>query len=482
MLKQGLSVKLGQSLAMTPQLQQAIRLLQLSSIELQQEVQEHIDTNPLLERVEDSANNTNNNDTDSTNHEHEASTQNNSDAIPETLPMDTNWDEIYDTDWKTGNNRSETNASELIDIIHSPEKTLRDHLQEQIDLSQLSIIDKEIATTIISYINPQGFLTESTQQIFQALGEKLFIKESEINVTLQYIQNLDPIGIGARTLSEALQLQLKHRYNDHYLYSKSKELLQKYLDLIQKRDYKSTKKKLEVTSEQFEELMGLIQSLNPTPGDRFNNSTTTYITPDVYVRKIKGQWVTSLNQETLPELQINNYYADMLTHLSNKKDKDYLKNNMQQAQWFIKSIHNRNNTVLNVANAIVERQMTFLQYGDEAMKPMILKDLAAQLELHESTISRVTTQKYMHTPRGVYEFKYFFSSHIRTSTGGACSATAIQAMIRKLITSESTKKPLSDSKLTNLLKEQGINVARRTVAKYREAMNIPSSHERKTFA
>jgi RNA polymerase sigma-54 factor len=214
----------------------------------------------------------------------------------------------------------------------------------------------------------------------------------------------------------------------------------------------------------------------------FDASTTNYITPDVYVQKIKGLWVVSLNQETLPKLQINDYYSNMLTNLSNKKDRDYLKNNTQQARWLIKSIENRNSTVLNVANAIVERQAAFFQYGEEAMKPMVLKDLAEQLELHESTISRVTTRKYMHTPRGVYEFKYFFSSHIRTSAGGVCSATAIQAMIKKLITSEPNSKPLSDSKLTNLLKEQGINVARRTVAKYREAMNIPSSHERKTFA
>ena len=482
MLKQGLSIKLGQSLAMTPQLQQAIRLLQFSSIELQQEIQQHIETNPLLERVEDSVNNANNNDTDSAHDEQEVSTENESDTIPEALPMDTNWDEIYDTDWKVGNNHSETNASALIDIIHSPVKTLRDHLQEQIDLGQLSIIDKEIAATIISYINPQGFLTESTQQIFLALQQDLLIEKNEIDVILRYIQNLDPIGIGARNLSEALQLQLKHLYNDHFLYIKALKLLQKHLDLIEKRDYKSIKEELKLTSEQFKQLMELIQSLNPTPGDKFDTSTITYITPDVYVRKIKGQWIVSLNQETLPELQINNYYAKMLTHLSNKKDRDYIKNNMQQARWFIKSIDNRNSTVLKVANAIVERQLSFLQYGDEAMKPMILKDLATQLELHESTISRVTTQKYMHTPRGVYEFKYFFSSHVRTSTGGACSATAIQAMIRKLITSEPTKKPLSDNKLTNLLKEQGINVARRTVAKYREAMNIPSSHERKTFA
>ena len=481
MLKQGLSVKLGQSLSMTPQLQQAIRLLQLSSIELQQEIQEKIDTNPLLERVEESMYETTITDNNDLNDKTD-NTQEESSVIPEELNIDTNWDEIYDTDWKASNNSSDSSASDLIDVIHSTPITLRSHLQEQVDLSQLSVIDKEIATVIISYINTSGFLTESTEHIFQSLQQKLLIDEDEVDVILQYIQHLDPIGIGARNLSEALLLQLKHRYNDHILFNKAQRLFQKHLDLIEKRDYIKLRKALKLTADQFKELMQLIQSLNPTPGDVFNNSTTDYITPDVYIRKIKGLWVVSLNQETLPELQINNYYANMLTNLAHKKDRDYLKNNMQQARWFIKSIDNRNSTVLNVANAIVERQSAFFQYGEEAMKPMILKDLAKQLELHESTISRVTTKKYMYTPRGIYEFKYFFSSHVRTDTGGACSATAIQAMIKKLITTEVSNKPFSDNKLTNLLKEQGINVARRTVAKYREAMNIPSSHERKTFA
>jgi RNA polymerase sigma-54 factor len=401
MLKQGLSVKLGQSLSMTPQLQQAIRLLQLSSIELQQEIQENLDTNPLLERIEDS-NETNQEDNRQDN---EVISDTENTTLSEELNMDTSWDDIYDTDWRTGNNNAETSASDLIDVMHSPIKTLRDHLQEQVNLSQLSAIDKEIAATIISYISPQGFLTESTQQIFSNLQHPLLIEEDEVDVILQYIQNLDPIGIGARNLSEALLLQLKHLYNDHLLYKKTRQLLQKHLDLIEKRDYISIKKTLKLKTGQFDELMGLIQSLNPYPGNVFDHSTTNYITPDVYVQKIKGLWVVSLNQETLPKLQINNYYSNMLTTLSNKKDRDYLKSNTQQARWLIKSIDNRNSTVLKVANAIVERQNAFFQYGEEAMKPMVLKDLAEQLELHESTISRVTTQKYMHTPRGVYEFK-----------------------------------------------------------------------------
>ena len=479
MLKQGLSVKIGQSLSMTPQLQQAIRLLQLSSIELQQEIQENIETNPLLERVDDSSNEINTNDNEQTT---DSSSQEENTVIPEELNSDTSWDDIYDSDWKTSStDSSKISASELIDTLHSAPITLRDHLQEQVDLSQLSAIDKEIANTIISYIDPNGFLTESTEQIFHSLEEKLLIDKDEVDAILQYIQNLDPVGIGARDLPEALLLQLKHHYIDHLLFNPAQELLKKHLDLIEKRDYKSIKRVLKLDTSQFESLMTLIKSLNPQPGDIYASPKTDYITPDVYVHKIKEQWVVSLNQETLPELQINHYYSNMLSSISSKTDKDYFKNNIQQARWFIKSIDNRNNTILNVANAIIEKQSAFLRYGEEAMKPMILKDLAEELELHESTISRVTTQKYMHTPRGVYEFKYFFSSHVSTTTGGACSATAIQAMIKKLITAEDPKKPLSDNKLTNLLKEQGINVARRTVAKYREAMNISSSHERKIF-
>ncbi len=478
MLKQGLSVKIGQSLSMTPQLQQAIRLLQLSSIELQQEIQENIDTNPLLERVEDALNDRNEHDTETIS----SLSQEESSVIPEELNIDADWDEIYDPAWKSSNTgNTDTSASDLIDIVHSAPITLRDHLQEQIDLSQLSMIDKEIALTIISYIDSRGFLTESTEQIFSSLEEKLLIEKDEVDAILKYIQHLDPIGIGARSLSEALLLQLKHYHSNDPLFYAAHDLLKKHLDLIEKRDYKSIKRVLKIDTNQFKNLMILIQSLNPWPGDVYANSNTDYITPDVYVRKIKGQWLVSLNQETLTELQINHYYSNMLSTVSDKTEKDYLKNNIQQARWFIKSIDNRNNTILKVANAIVEKQSAFLKYGDEAMKPMILRDLAEQLELHESTISRVTTQKYMHTPRGVYEFKYFFSSHISTSTGGACSATAIQATIKKLITSEDPKKPLSDNKLTILLKKQGINVARRTVAKYREAMNIPSSHERKVL-
>ena len=237
----------------------------------------------------------------------------------------------------------------------------------------------------------------------------------------------------------------------------------------------------------YKALIQLIRTLDPKPGKLFNISTTDYITPDVYVKKINGKWKISLNGNTQTELRVNSHYEDMLnpTNQQESLPKDttkYIKENLQQARWFINSLENRNSTILNVAHAIIENQLPFLQYGDEAMKPMVLSDLASKLGVHESTVSRVTTKKYMHTPRGVYEFKYFFSSHVSTDTGGECSATAIRAMIKNLIAKEDPKKPLSDNKLTNLLNQQGINVARRTVAKYREAQAIPSSHDRKAYA
>ena len=506
MIKQGLNIKLGQSMAMTPQLQQAIRLLQLSSVELQQEIQETLETNPLLERVEDevslrddSQNNADNTDTTSTD-----SSNTSTDNIPEDLNIDADWDDIYDPAWKVSNQNNEgSSTSDFIETMHSSPQGLHEHLSWQINMSNLSVQDKEIARLIIDYIDDDGYLTESLEQIHESLSTHLLIEADELEAVLNYIQHLGPAGIAARSLGECLLIQLNQLHQDHPLFKKAKRLLQKHLDLLEKRDYTGIKRALKLTTPKLEDLMQLIRSFDPKPGKVFSTTITDYITPDIYVRKVNGKWKISLNGDTQPELQINHFYADMLEKKSPKEPfnktteapqgskqqtapKDdashYIKDNLQQARWFIKSLENRNTTVIKVAQAIIERQLAFMQYGDEAMKPMVLKDLADQLGLHESTISRVTTRKYMHTPRGVYEFKHFFSSHVSTDTGGECSSTAIRAMIKKLISEENISKPLSDNKLTNLLKEQGINVARRTVAKYREAMAIPSSHDRKIFA
>jgi len=480
MIKQGLNIKLGQSLSMTPQLQQAIRLLQLSSVELEQEVQEILDTNPLLERqdensqTEEAINENVNKKTD----DKEAP----NDAIPEDLNIDANWDDIYDPEWKVSNTDSSNSTSDYIETMHSSSQGLHEHLLWQVDLGNLSDLDKEIARLIIDYIDDDGYLTEPLEQIHDSLKDSLFIEFDEVEAVLTYIQHLSPSGVGARSLDECLLLQLNQNHKTHPLYKKANRLLEKNLDLLKKRDYTGIKRALRVTNSVLDELIQLIRTLEPKPGIFFNTSTTDYIVPDVYVRKIKGQWKIALNGRTQQELKVNDFYVDMLNNTNQKETTKYIKENLQQARWFITSLENRNNTILKVAHAIVERQFAFFQYGEEAMKPLILSDLATQLDVHESTISRVTTRKFMHTPRGVFEFKYFFSSHVNTDTGGECSATAIRAMIKNLINKEDPAKPLSDNKLTNLLNQQGIKVARRTVAKYREAQAIPSSHDRKVFA
>ncbi|MGK0271629.1 MAG: RNA polymerase sigma-54 factor [Cocleimonas sp.] len=505
MIKQGLNIKLGQSLSMTPQLQQAIKLLQLSSTELEQEIQEVLDSNPLLERIEDSQpdseNNAENND-DKSEIKSESATEVKSDnespeittadssneTIPEEMSIDADWDDIYDPEWKTSNNNElSNNASDFIETMHSAEQGLHEHLMWQIEMTNLSFQDKEIAKLIIDYVDDDGYLTESLEEIHKSLEDILLIEFDEVEAILTYVQHLSPVGVAARSLGECLLIQLKQTDTDNKNYKKTFRLLDNYLDLLEKRDYVGIKRELRVTDSVLQDLIKLIRTLEPKPGKLFNQSTTDYITPDVYVKKINGKWKVSLNGNTQTDLRVNSYYEDMLSTTNPKEalPKDtskYIKENLQQARWFISSLENRNSTILNVAHAIIENQLPFLQYGDEAMKPMVLSDLASQLGVHESTVSRVTTKKYMHTPRGVYEFKYFFSSHVSTDTGGECSATAIRAMIKKLIAKEDTKKPLSDNKLTNLLNEQGINVARRTVAKYREALAIPSSHDRKAYA
>ena len=502
MIKQGLNIKLGQSMSMTPQLQQAIRLLQLSSVELQQEIQEVLETNPLLERVDEGLpqeqDKTTKEETQTSKSETETQTEN----IPEDLNIDADWDDIYDPAWKVSNGEADHSASDFIETMHSSPQGLHEHFFWLIDMCNLSVQDKEIAKLIIDYIDEDGYLTESLEQIHLSVAHHLLVELDEVEAILTYIQHLEPAGIGARTLGECLVIQLCQLYPKHPLFKKTKILLENHIHLLEKRDYAGIKKALKIKTVILEDLMRLIRSLDPKPGRALSTAETDYITPDIYVKKVNGKWKISLNGETQPNLQVNDYYAKMLeppkkknsvkesqntthsfeTTKQKKETNSYIKDNLQQARWFIKSIDNRNSTIINVAYAIIERQLAFLQYGDEAMKPMILKDLADQLGLHESTISRVTTRKYMHTPRGIYEFKYFFSSHVNTDTGGECSATAIRAMIKKLIAEEEPNKPLSDNKLTNLLKERGINVARRTVAKYREALSIPSSHERKVFA
>jgi RNA polymerase sigma-54 factor len=481
MIKQGLQIKLGQSLSMTPQLQQAIRLLQLSNLELQQEIQQALNSNPLLEEsADDTSLQTESNESESS---PESSIEEN---LSSELEADTSWDETYDmsgSDSKvTNSDNQSSDNSNLLETLNAEITGLKEHLTWQINSSNLSIQDKIIAATIIDSLNDKGFLTESVEDIYSSLSHQLLIELDEVIAILHYIQHLDPLGVAARDLQECLLIQLKQLYSDHDLYQKASQLLEKDLDLLEKRDYIKIKRMYQLSDKEYEKLISMLRSLNPNPGDVFEIKTARYITPDVFVTKThQGRWIATLNQDNESKLRVNEYYKNMIP-TANTNDKKYLKDNLQNARWFIKALENRDSTILNVANEIIKRQFAFLKYGDQAMKPMILKDIADDLGLNESTISRVSTKKYMHTPHGIYELKYFFSSHVSTNTGGECSSTAIRAMIRELIKGENTKKPLSDNKLTNLLEKQGIEVARRTVAKYREGMTIPSSRERKSLA
>ena len=482
MIKQGLDVRIGQSLSMTPQLQQAIRLLQLSTLELQQEIQENLETNPLLESVEDSESYEN---TTQEPLKEEISTSSIDESIPEELPMDANWDDIYDKSPWESSNTSFDDDTNFIETLNANQTGLKDHLLWQIDASHLSPQDKIIAEALIDGIDKRGYFIESLPELLEALNTHKSdddnpIEIDEVETVLHYIQSLDPLGVGARDLKQCLLIQLNKKHFDHALIDKARELLEKKLDLLAKRDYISIKKGLKLTKNQYDDLIHLIRSLQPYPGDAFEKTESEYVIPDVYVLKLdNGLWVASLNASATPDLQVNQYYKNMISKTVNKQDTNYLKEQLHQAKWFLKALQTRNSTILNVANSIIKYQSAFLKFGPQAMKPMILKDIAQDIDVHDSTISRISNQKYIHTPHGIFELKYFFSSHVSTNAGGDCSSTAIRAMIQQFIKEENHQKPLSDNKLTELLKKQGIKVARRTVTKYRETLAIPSSRERK---
>jgi RNA polymerase sigma-54 factor len=488
MLKQGFDLRLGQSLAMTPQLQQAIRLLQLSSLELQAEIQQALEENPLLQITdEDNADNFADPPSPATAEEkadtpeQPASDDAPSDFdqdIPGEMNLDAEWEDIYDT--RSSNSDGDGDKSAFLENQQGADTSLQEHLLWQVRMSNLSAIDKRIAEALIESLDESGYLYDSLDDILHVLSQELLIDMEDIEAVLTYVQHLDPVGVAARDLRECLLIQLTQLPENRLLF-KARQLVEKYLDLLEKRDYKDIQKRLKIEQGELEDIILLLRSLQPRPGSSYSATSPDYIVPDVFVHKVKGQWVVSLNAQVTPSLQINQFYADMLGQVKTERDSSYFKANLQQARWLIRSVESRNTTLLGVAKAIVDRQSAFMQYGEQAMKPLVLRDIAEELEMHESTISRVTTNKYMHTPRGVFEFKYFFSSQVDTDTGSSCSSTAIRAMIKKLINGENPASPLSDNQLTNLLNQQGINVARRTVAKYREAMFIPSSHERKAL-
>lgn len=510
-MKASLQLKMGQQLTMTPQLQQAIRLLQLSTLDLQQEIQEALDSNPMLEITEDDApsdnssdKNTqksedsadNSNDTNASNsdnndngdssekeaksEQHDSEIEEWSDSIPTDLPVDTAWDDIYPTAGSSGGISDEDSPD--YDSRNSSDETLSDKLTWQLNLVPLSERDNYIATVIIDSINADGYLSVSLDEIHEGLynpEDEDPVELDEIEAVLKTIQHFEPTGVGARDLPECLLIQLRQLPAETPWLPQAKLVISHYLNLLGSRDYAQLMRRSRLKESELKAVLELIQSLNPRPAEHLKVSDTEYVVPDVVVKKINGRWRVELNPEIAPKIRVNSGYASLIKRADSSSDNTFMKDQLQEAKWFIKSLQSRNETLLKVASKIVAHQQGFLDYGDEAMKPLILHDIAQAVEMHESTISRVTTQKYMHTPRGIFELKYFFSSHVSTASGGECSSTAIRAIIKKLVAAENPKKPLSDSKIAAVLEEQGINVARRTIAKYREAMSIPPSNERK---
>ena len=472
---------------MTPQLQQAIRLLQLSTIELQTEVQEALESNPMLDEDDGSGNETPEGEaTPTTGNEEptERTTQAESEneTIPDELPVDSSWDDVFDTGATSFSAPDMSDNRDIMETITISGDGLHDHLTWQVELTNFSENDQLIAHTVIDSIDDDGYLQISVEDLHTLLADQPDIEQDEIEAVIHRIQQLDPIGVCARDLQECLQLQLSHFDPEIPLLQEATALIRDHFTLLSNRDYTRLARKMKLSTDELQKVIELVQTLNPRPGSQFNTTQPEYIVPDVYVVKKNGKWTVELNNESLPKLRINSLYANMVKRGSNSKENNYLRDNLQEARWFLKSLQSRHETLLKVASTIVDRQQGFFDYGEEAMKPMVLRSIAETIEMHESTVSRVTTRKYMHTPRGIFEFKFFFSSHVATEAGGECSATAIRAIIKKLVAAENPTKPLSDNKMANVLAEQGIKVARRTIAKYRESLSISPSNERKRLA
>ncbi len=480
-MKTSLQLKMGQHLTMTPQLQQAIRLLQLSTLDLQQEIQEALESNPLLEQADEFE--AQEGDAPEPAAKKESSEMEAGEAMSQTemgddLPLDSTWDDVYSAAPATpaGPVRDDDESlyqGETHEDLHS-------HLMWQMELTPMTDRDRAIATTIIDAIDEHGYLTVDLTEIQEAQGLN-DLDQDEVVAVLKRVQQFDPIGCGARDLAECLLIQLAQFEPETPWRAEAIGLLKEHMDLLGNRDFRTLLRRTRLKEDELRAAMELIQSLNPRPGSAISASASEYVVPDVSVSKKQGRWVVELNPDSVPKLRINEQYAALSKGARNNGDSQFVRGHLQEAKWFIKSLESRNETLMKVANCIVQYQQGFLEYGDEAMKPMVLNDVAEAVEMHESTISRVTTQKFMHTPRGVYELKYFFSSHVSTDGGGECSSTAIRALIKKLVAAESPKKPLSDSKMAQLLAEQGIQVARRTIAKYREALSIPPSNQRKVL-
>jgi RNA polymerase sigma-54 factor len=477
-MKQSLQLKLGQSLTLTPQLQQSIRLLQLSTVELNQEIDEFMAQNPFLERAD-----FDDGESAAPPAQNGLATTNGSEAPAPTTDTSDRRDSIELADFSAPSRTSSGAVDDDSDgFSHIPanEPTLAEHLLQQLQLTQLMPRDVQIAAVLVAHLDEDGYLASDLAELHAMIESEMEVEPEELSIALKHIQNLDPPGVGARNLGECLRLQLEALPQDTPWRAQALTCVTDYLGLLGNKDFTKLKRALRVDEDGLREVRDLIVSLDPKPGRRFGTGDVRYVTPDVVVRKVGPEWRVFLNQEALPRLRVNKVYADLIAKSRDANGRG-LAGQLQEARWMMKNVQQRFDTILRVTEAIVDRQRNFFEHGEVAMKPLVLREIADQVGLHESTISRVTTQKYMLTSRGLFELKYFFGSHVGTDTGGACSSTAIRALIKQLVSAEDQKKPLSDNSISDLLAEQGIVVARRTVAKYREAMQIQPANLRKSI-
>jgi RNA polymerase sigma-54 factor len=468
-MKQSLQLKLHQQLALTPQLQQSIRLLQLSTLELSQEISQILQDNPMLERLDRN---------DGGDEAYEPGAEAPSEA-PEG-PTEGVYEELAWGDRPVAPAGDDDGDEREFQTADRAGTSLQQHLADQLALMPLTRRDRQLLALLVEALDDDGYLSASLAELAELLPAELEIEPEELSTALRLLQSLDPVGVGARDLAECLLLQLNALPAATPHLATAQQLVRQHLPLLGDREYGKLKKLLGIDGDRdFIAVRQLITSLDPRPGARYAQVDTQYVVPDVVVRKQKGSWVASLNPQAMPRLRINEMYASILRQ--NREGGSALSGQLQEARWLIKNVQQRFQTILRVAQAIVERQRLFFEHGEIAMRPLILREIAEELGLHESTISRVTNQKYMMTPRGLYEFKYFFGSALATEAGGAASSTAIKALIRQYVDAESRAKPMSDQAISEMLGEQGYMVARRTVAKYREQMNIPPANQRKSL-
>ncbi|HRE18020.1 MAG TPA: RNA polymerase factor sigma-54 [Rhodocyclaceae bacterium] len=487
-MKPALQLKLSQHLALTPQLQQSIKLLQLSTLEMHQEIERYLLENPLLERDDETessyayearvADHTPPGEAAEQREREAESAEPERQDIPETPAGgdDDRWEN--DAGSYSGSGSRDDDDDSDSQEIHASVTSLRDHLCWQLGMSQLSERDHMLVRFLIEALDEDGYLSASLPELLETVPDDFEIELEELEIALKYVQSLDPVGIGARNARECLALQIKAKPADP-VRDLALRVVEQHLDLLAARDFAKLKRLLECCEPELKAAHALIVGLDPRPGARFAPLEARYVTPDVMVKKLRGKWTAYTNPDAYPRLRINRLYADILSR--QRRGEGSMSGQLQEARWLIKNVQQRFETIQRVAQAIVERQRQFFEHGEVAMRPLVLREIADILGLHESTVSRVTSQKYMATPRGIFELKYFFGSHVSTDSGGAASSTAIRALIKQLISAEDGKKPLSDSQISEILGQQGIVVARRTVAKYREAMNIPPVNLRKTL-